>query len=274
MLVACTDGVGTKLLLARELGRHRRPGAGSGGDVRQRPRCAGARPLVSWTTWPWDGSTPRRRRRWSPASPAPAPRSAAPCSAARPPRCPASTRRGTSTWPGSPAASSSGTTCWAPTACARATPSLASRPRASTPTASRWCGRSVAEGPLDRRRRPAAGADPPLRGRRRRPRGGGGAGPRRPRTSPAGAFRRTCRVRCPDGLGPTLARRFVGARGRPSRQCSPPAGCRPRRPGSAFDMGLGMCVVVDKSGVGAALAALPDGRLVGRVEGLAGVRRG
>ena len=50
-------------------------------------------------------------------------RSAARCSAARPPSIPASWRPTTSTWPGSPSASSSATRCWAPTGGRRATSS-------------------------------------------------------------------------------------------------------------------------------------------------------
>ena len=48
----------------------------------------------------------------------------------------------------------------------------------------------------------------------------------------------------------------------------------PEEAWSAFNMGLGMCVVVDEGDVGAALAAVPDARRVGRVEGPPGVRRG
>ncbi len=47
MLVSCTDGVGTKLLLAQELRRLGRARPGPGGDVRQRPRLHRApRPMV------------------------------------------------------------------------------------------------------------------------------------------------------------------------------------------------------------------------------------
>ena len=77
----------------------------------------------------------------------------------------------------------------------------------------------------------------------------------------------------PDDLGVTLAQgswepgpaiAAVLATGRVS----------PEEAWSAFNMGLGMCVVVDEGDVDAARTALPDARLVGRVEGPPGVRRG
>ena len=95
VLVATTDGVGTKLLVAIETGQHARVGHRPGGDVRQRPRRAGRGAAVlpglfrDRQALRRAGARGRgRHRRGLPRRPA------ARWSAARPRRCPASTRAG------------------------------------------------------------------------------------------------------------------------------------------------------------------------------------
>ena len=105
VLVSSADGVGTKLKVAFMTGRHDTVGRGPGQPLRQRhpragrpaavlPRLPGDRPPVARC-----GRAGRRRR----GARLPA-RTAARCSAARPPRCRASTRTASTTSPASSSA--------------------------------------------------------------------------------------------------------------------------------------------------------------------------
>ena len=112
VLVATTDGVGTKLKIAIETGqpRHRRHRPGR--DVRQRPGRAGRRAAVLPRLFRHrparrgaGGGGDRRHRRGLPRAPA------APWSAARPPRCRACMPRATTTSPASRSARRSAARC-------------------------------------------------------------------------------------------------------------------------------------------------------------------
>ena len=95
VLVASTDGVGTKVELAARAGRYRGVGHGHRQPLRQRRARAG-RPAAVLPRLR-RRQPPRRRARsprWSTAWPRPARRRAARCSAARRPRCPACTSPG------------------------------------------------------------------------------------------------------------------------------------------------------------------------------------
>ena len=95
VLVASTDGVGTKVESPARLGRRSKGSATTSSTTASTTSsCRAPDRCSSSTTSPPAPSTPSWSPRSSRAWPRPAGRPAAPCSAARPPRCPASTARG------------------------------------------------------------------------------------------------------------------------------------------------------------------------------------
>ena len=160
--------------------------------------------------------------------------------------------------------------CSAPTACARATRSSGCRPRGSTRTATRWCGRWSTPArsrptPICCWRRPGSTST------RSRRSGGRWTCARRP-TSRAAGCPRTCRGRCRGASAPSS----TAGSWEPGPAIAAVVGDRAggqEEAWSTFNMGLGMCVVVAERR-GAALAVLPEARVVGRVAGPAGVRNG
>ena len=251
VLVASTDGVGTKVELAARLGRvarrrarHRQP------LHRRRARAGGpAAVLPRLHRRQHARRRPRRRGRHR-AWPRRARRPAARCSAARRPRCPASTRRARSTSPARSSASPSG-----PTLLPRADVAagdVLDRRRVERPAHQRLlaAAQAVRVDPDGRRpgrprpparRRPARAAPQlPRRAARRRSRP---AASRRSPTSPAAACPRTCRGCCPPASTPASS----SARGR-CRRCSgscaswPPA-LDDHELHRTLNMGIGMVVV-------------------------------
>jgi len=137
VLVASTDGVGTKTSLALKLGRLK----GLGHDMVNHSiddiLVQGARPLFLWTTSLRRCSTPQRSPTSSAVWPKPAARQGVRFSEGRPPRCRARTAtvKWTSREPSSASPRGSGF-CLGPIL-PKATFSLGSHPRAFTPTATR-----------------------------------------------------------------------------------------------------------------------------------------
>ena len=107
VFVASADGVGTKLKLAAQLGRYDTVGIDCVAMVVNDLVVQGAEPLVFLDYLAMGELDRAIARRRCAASPRAAGAPAARCSAARRPRCPASTRRASSSWSASASAWSS-----------------------------------------------------------------------------------------------------------------------------------------------------------------------
>ncbi|GIW20323.1 MAG: hypothetical protein KatS3mg065_0619 [Chloroflexota bacterium] len=142
VLVAATDGVGTKTELARRLGRLETIGRDLVAMCADDVVCSGRPRSSSSTTSPSAASTPSGWRPSSAGSPTAAGRPAAPSSAARRPSTRASSSPTSSTSPASASGSSSGRRSSTARGSGPATPSSGSSRAASTRTATPSSGRS------------------------------------------------------------------------------------------------------------------------------------
>ncbi len=175
MLVAGTDGVGTKLRLAIDAGRVRTVGQDLVAMCVNDIVVLGAEPMFFLDYLATGHVDPKVHAEVVIGIAEACQMCDCASWAARPPRCPAFTPPATSTWRALPSASSNAA-AWSPAnSSRRATPYWAWRPRASTPTATAWCARSskrpassrAIRFPNSAARRPTPSLRPPAFTRRR-----------------------------------------------------------------------------------------------------------
>ena len=241
LLVASTDGVGTKVALARRAGRLDGLGIDLVAMCADDVACAGAEPLFLLDYVAVGRLVPTEVATIVGGVAAGAGSPAAPCSAARRPSTRGSCAPTTWTWQRRASASSSARTCSTGGRSKPATCSWASRRRASTATASRSCAGSwrTQGWTWMRRTRPCCGAT-----RRARP-----SKERWPmRRSPTSCWRRPGSTRGPcSPFEPRFAQPGTGSTSTESRT-SPAAACPATCPGSCrtgwrlgWSRGAGRC---------------------------------
>ncbi|GAB3877540.1 hypothetical protein GCM10027612_00550 [Microbispora bryophytorum subsp. camponoti] len=140
LLATSTDGVGTKVMLAQQLGKHDTIGIDLVGMVVDDLVVCGAEPLFMTDYIACGKVVPERIADIVGGVAEDAGSRAARWSAGRPPSTPARWAPTSTTWPAPAPGSSRRTRCSGPTGSCRVTSCSGWPPAASTPTATRWSG--------------------------------------------------------------------------------------------------------------------------------------
>ena len=155
MLVASTDGVGTKLVVARDTGRYDTVGIDLVAMCVDDLVCVGAEPLFLLDYIATGKVDPEHIATVVAGVHEGCRRAGCALIGGRRPSTPASWRRATSTWPVSPSVWSRRGTSWVPSASVPGTSWSACPPRGCVPTATPWPATSCSNGPGSRLGDPA-----------------------------------------------------------------------------------------------------------------------